>query len=271
MNTLQRTLSSPSFRREHAQQFQDQSVVDVYHLRRPYPEELFSILARLVDPDCRRVLDVGCGTGEIARPMASRVEHVDAVDFSLAMIAKGKRLAGRDASALHWIEGEVETVALTPPYGLITAASSLHWMDWSGVLPRFAQVLTPKGVLAIIFEQGGPAGLRLEALGKLVRDSLTNPEYQPFDLIGALTQRGLFAPEGEEWTEPVPWEQSIPDYVESFHARNGFSRERMGPEAAKAFDTAAAQILGTACPEGNVPMHLRARVVWGRPGRSGNV
>ncbi len=239
MNTLQRTLSSPSFRREHAQQFQDQSVVDVYHLRRPYPEELFSILARLVDPDCRRVLDVGCGTGEIARPMASRVEHVDAVDFSLAMIAKGKRLAGRDASALHWIEGEVETVALTPPYGLITAASSLHWMDWSGVLPRFAQVL--------------------------------NPEYQPFDLIGALTQRGLFAPEGEEWTEPVPWEQSIPDYVESFHARNGFSRERMGPEAAKAFDTAAAQILGTACPEGNVPMHLRARVVWGRPGRSGNV
>ena len=144
-------------------------------------------------------------------------------------------------------------------------------MDWSVVMPRFAQALASKGVLAIIDEHNSTPGLNLEALAKLVRDSLTNPEYQPFELIGELTQRGLFAPEGEEWTEPVPWEQSIPDYVESFHARNGFSRERMGPEAAKAFDTAAAQILGTACPEGNVPMHLRARVVWGRPGRSGNV
>ncbi len=84
------------------------------------------------------MLDAGCGTGEIARRMAPRVAHVDAVDFSPAMIANGKRLAGREASALHWIEGEVETVALTPPYGLITEASSLHWMDWSVVLPRFA-------------------------------------------------------------------------------------------------------------------------------------
>src|SRR5438034_6220833 len=99
MNTPPRTLSSPSFRREHAQQFQDQSVVDVYHLRPPYPEEVFSLLARLVDPDCRRMLDVGCGTGDIARRMAPRVEHVDAVDLSAAMIAKGKRLAGPDAPA----------------------------------------------------------------------------------------------------------------------------------------------------------------------------
>jgi SAM-dependent methyltransferase len=271
MNPLQRTLSSASFRREHAQQFQDQCVVDVYHLRPPYPEETFSILARLVDPDCPRVLDVGCGTGEIARRMAPRVEHVDAVDFSPAMIAKGKRLAGGNASALHWIEGEAETVTLTPPYGLITAASSLHWMDWPVVLTRFAQILTPKGMLAIIYQDNSTPGLNLEALGRLVREYLTNPEYQPFDLVGELTQQGLFAPEGEAWTEPVPWEQSIPDYIGSYHTRNGFSRERMGPEASEAFDSAAAQILWTACPEGKIPMHLRARVVWGRPGRSGAV
>src|SRR5262249_16084467 len=156
-----------------------------------------------------------------------RVEHVDAVDLSPAMIAKGRRLAGEDTPALHWIEGEVETVALTPPYGLIAAASSLHWMDWPVALSRFAEILTPKGVLAIILGDGGPVGLNLEALAKLVRDSWTNPEYQVFDLIGELTRRGLFAPEGEESTEPVPWEQSIPDFIGSFHARNGFSRERM--------------------------------------------
>src|SRR4051794_30245195 len=92
MNTPSRTLSSASFRREIAQQFQDASVVDAYHLRPPYPEDVFSLLDRLVDPDCRRVLDVGCGTGEIARRMAPQVEHVDAVDLSSPMIAKGQRL-----------------------------------------------------------------------------------------------------------------------------------------------------------------------------------
>ena len=67
MDRLNRTLSSPSLRREVASQFQDQCVVDNYHLRPLYPEETFSLLARLVAPDGQRVLDVGCGTGEIAR------------------------------------------------------------------------------------------------------------------------------------------------------------------------------------------------------------
>ena len=62
--------------------------MDDYHLRPLYPEETFSLLARLVAPDGQRVLDVGCGTGEIAQLIAPYVEHVDAVDLSPAMIAK---------------------------------------------------------------------------------------------------------------------------------------------------------------------------------------
>lgn len=267
MNGSDRTLISPSFRREIATQFQDQCVVNNYHLRPPYPEETFSLLTRLADPDCQRVLDVGCGTGEIARRIAPRVEHVDAVDLSPAMIAKGKSYAGSDAHNLNWIEGEVETVALTPPYGLITAAASLHWMDWSVALPRFTQVLTPNGVLAILFEDS-PTESDMEPLWNLMRNYWTNPEYHPFDVIGALTERGLFAIEGEEWTEPVAWEQPIADYIGSFHARTGFSRDRMGAEASEAFDSAAAQILWAVCPEGNVRMNIRTKVVWGRPSGS---
>src|ERR1051325_10907037 len=102
--------------REYAEQFQDQSVVDVYHLRPPYQEEIFAVLADLIDPACRRVLDVGCGTGEIARRIAPEVEQVDAVDFSPAMIAKGKSSPGGNALNLRWIEGEIEKVTLHPPY-----------------------------------------------------------------------------------------------------------------------------------------------------------
>jgi hypothetical protein len=39
------------------------------------------------------------------------------------------------------------------------------------------------------------------------------------------------------------FEQSIDDYIESFHSRNGLSRERMSPEQADAFDEEARKFL----------------------------
>jgi SAM-dependent methyltransferase len=254
--------------REYAEQFQDQCIVDVYHLRPYYPDETFSILAALCDPDCPRVLDVGCGTGEIARRIAPRVEHVDAVDLSPAMIAKGKGLPGGDGANLRWIEGEAERVALTPPYGLITAASSLHWMEWSVVLPRFARMLTHAGMLAIVFEHPSTPDVDAAEVVRTVLESLTArgiPHMGPFDLIDELIQRRLFAVLGEQWTGPVLLEQAIADYVGSFHARNGFSISRMGPDAAASFDEQLTETLRSACPDGKVRVSLQMRIVWGRP------
>ncbi len=58
-------------------------MVEAYRYRPPYPAEVFDILAGLVHGESRRVLDVGCGTGYIARNFVERVERLDAVDFSL--------------------------------------------------------------------------------------------------------------------------------------------------------------------------------------------
>ena len=44
----------------------------------------------------RTVLDLGCGTGYLARPLAPLVDRVDAIDISAAMIEEGKRLLGSD-------------------------------------------------------------------------------------------------------------------------------------------------------------------------------
>ena len=254
--------------REYAEQFQDQSVVDVYHLRPYYPDETFSLLAGLCDSDCFHVLDIGCGTGEIARRIASYVETVDAVDLSPAMLAKGRGLPEGDAPNLRWIAGEAETVALTPPYGLITAAASLHWMDWSVVLPRLAQMLSSQGSFAILFEHTSIPDPAAGEMGKMVRESLTMrgiPLREPYDLIEELCQRQLFTVRGEQWTQPVLQEQSLTDYIDSYHARNGFSRERMGEEAADAFDRRAMEILRTAYPERNLMLRVQMQVVWGRP------
>src|SRR5205085_8811604 len=90
---------------DNAARFKDQSVVDFYPLRLPYPSVVFDILADLITDEPRAVLDVGAGTGDIARGLVRRVERVDAVDFSPAMIAKGKTLPDGDHPGLRWIYG----------------------------------------------------------------------------------------------------------------------------------------------------------------------
>src|SRR5581483_9207425 len=134
----------------HAGRFQDQSVVDRYHLRPAYPPETFTILNELIVDKPRAVLDVGCGTGNVARPLTEYVEHIDAVDLSLPMLERARTLPGGDSPKVRWLHGRAEDVELEPPYALVTAGESVHWMEWGVVLPRFARLLTPRGMLAII-------------------------------------------------------------------------------------------------------------------------
>src|SRR5215831_18879480 len=134
-----------------AARFQHQSVVDRYHLRPTYPPETFELLNDLIIDEPRTVLDVGCGTGNVARPLAAYVERVDAIDLSLPMLSRARTLPGGDSPKIRWLHGRAEEVSLEPPYALVTAGESLHWMEWGVVLPRFARLLTLRGVLAIVY------------------------------------------------------------------------------------------------------------------------
>src|SRR5512134_2570577 len=105
----------------YGEQFRDRSIAEAYHNRPPYPDELFSILSRLVTKTPRTVLDVGCGTGDIARGLARYVDRIDAVDLSEAMIEEGKRLPSGDQPRINWIASRLESAPLNPPYTLVVA------------------------------------------------------------------------------------------------------------------------------------------------------
>jgi SAM-dependent methyltransferase len=250
---------------KYGAQFQDAAVADAYTHRPPYPAETFDMLAQLlVEP--RTVLDAGTGRGEVARPLARIAAHVDAIDPSAAMIAHGKRLPGGDAPNLHWILAPVETAPLNAPYGLITAAASLHWMEWSVVMPRLRAALAPGAYLAILASGALPLPWDGELFPGIITRYSTNRDFRPYDLIVELTERGLFEPAvAERQTAPIPFTQSLDAYIESFHARNGFSRDRMPPEDAAAFDAAVRELVAPYTRDGQVHMEIVARIVWGHP------
>ena len=249
---------------DHAAAFQHPDAAHAYLYRPPYAPEVFQRLRELVVSEPRRVLDTGCGTGFIARPLAPLVAQVDALDIAPAMIDEGRAEPGGDHPNLRWIVGAAEDAALSPPYGLITAADSLHWMRWDVTLPRFAALLAPGASLAIIEHGSLPSPWDLVPI---IRRFSVNRDYRPVKLVEELERRGLFHTLGRVNTAPWPFQQTVDAYVESFHGRSSLARARMGKQAAEAFDSKVRELVRPHTAD-VVTLQLVTTITWGKPGKT---
>jgi SAM-dependent methyltransferase len=247
---------------EHALAFDDPAVARAYRTRPPYPPRVFDELLKLLGTRPGWVLDLGCGTGLLARPLIRHVGRVDAVDLSPAMIEEARgQLGGRDRG-IRWIVGRAEDVKLAGPYGLAVAGESLHWMRWDVVLPRLATVLAPGAFLAVVYQVvTSPWD---EDLDSIIPRFSRNPSFdKKFSTTDELTKRKLWKPEGELAIETVTRRQKVDDYIESFHARSSLTRRRLGKNAF-AFDDA---LRGIARRHGVTEVELKvdAKIIWGTP------
>ena len=249
---------------EYGAQFQDAAVASVYRKRPPYPSELFDlILERLPRPNRARVLELGAGTGEIAIPLAGRVSALDAVEVSAAMLEIAAAQPGYER--VSWHQQSAEAFAYPSVYDLIVCAQCLAWLDWEVVFPRMVGALDPEGWL-ILVSQTALEGLPWAAdLSQIIGRYSTNQDFEPYDLIDELDSRGLFDVRGKKSTWPVPFSQTVDDYIDSIHARNGFSRDRMTPEAAAEFDREVRALLMTHHPDGRIRGRNQAHIHWGKP------
>ncbi|MEZ4707180.1 MAG: class I SAM-dependent methyltransferase [Caldilineaceae bacterium] len=254
---------------EYASIFQDASVVAAYPNRAPYPPQTFELLAGLIDQSVApvRILDAGCGTGQMTSGLLPHAEQIDAVDISAAMIDAGRQMPYGADPRIRWVEGALEEAELRPPYALIVAAASLHWMPWAQTLPRLAESLSTGGVLALVETSATMGDWRSELTPLLAHYSM-NQDFQPYNMLTVadeLAQRGLFQQVGVMETAPVDFHQSIDAWIEAIHASNGFSRDRMAVQQVAEFDRQVRQIVAKHCPNGEVPQQIRARVIFGKP------
>ncbi len=170
---------------EYAAQFEDDSVARAYAFRVPYPPEVFAFLGSLQPDGPGRVLELGCGSGDLTIGLAPHTNSIDAVDPSDALLVVARRRQGDSTSRINWHACSAESFPYRGPYSLVVAAQSLHWMDWAVVLPNIASSVRPDGWLAVV-GRSGETPLRSELRSVIPRYS-TNQDFEPYDLVQHLT------------------------------------------------------------------------------------
>lgn len=126
-----------------------------YRRYRPeYPTALFDTLVSLVPLTSEsRVLDLGCGTGKLAIPLAKRGIQVSAVDPNQDMLEQGRRAAkAAGTSNIMWICGQDRDIEklVAKPISLCMMGASFHWMQREELLERLERMIENQGAVAVI-------------------------------------------------------------------------------------------------------------------------
>ena len=105
-----------------------------------------------------------------------------------------------------------------------------------------------------------------EGLSRLIREYSTNQDYAVYDIVAEAGVESVDHGGGAGAYRPGPFRQTVDEYVESFHSRNGFSRARLEAGRAREFDERLRSLVGLYRADDNVALAVLARITWARPG-----
>jgi trans-aconitate 2-methyltransferase len=106
------------------------------------------LVARIGDDGPGRVVDLGCGPGNLTRVLADRWPNADVVgmDSSPAMIERARHEAG---SRVRFLVGDLRGWRPDPPVDVLVSNATLQWVpEHRRLLPRLVESVQPGGWFA---------------------------------------------------------------------------------------------------------------------------
>jgi SAM-dependent methyltransferase len=147
-------------------------------------------LARVLDEGVKgpKVLDVGCGTGDLAIALARRGYEVTAIDISAVAIDMARAKAAREGITVNFDVQDAAHLSLpSAPFNSVFDSGLLHSLkrhggsevdDYLALLPSLAAPAATVFVLAISLEAGQGWGVTEEYL----RASFAEPKWAETDV-----------------------------------------------------------------------------------------
>jgi SAM-dependent methyltransferase len=245
------------------------TAADYARYRVPFPDGLFERMAALgiVPPaEGGRALDLGTGTGALARALAARGWRVTGLDRSERMLEAARALGGE----VEYRQGDAEETGLPgAAFDLVTAGTCGHWFDRPRAARECLRLLKPGGWLMLASLDWIPLpDNAVEATERLIRrhnpawrlraDNCLYPDY-----LADLLLAGFAAAESFSFDVLIPFSHEA--WRGRIRASAGVGAS-LGEAAIRRFDAELARLLEVNFAEQPLLLPHRVFAFLGRTG-----
>jgi len=234
----------------------DSTAGDYASFRAGFPAEFYDrlaghgILSGREAP--KRALDLGTGTGTLARGLALRGWRVTGLDISAEMVTAARQLDAAAGVGVDYVVARSEATGLpATAFDLVCAGTCWHWFDKPAAAREVYRLLKPNGrlVVAAMEWQSRPGNV-VAATSELIRRH--NPQWPDhqlgfrFEWAEDLSAVGLAVFDRFQFDAAVPYTHEA--WRGRIRASAGVSAS-LGPAAVDAFDREHAALLRMRFPQ----------------------
>ena len=243
---------------------------DYSAFRAGFPESIFDRLGDFnVGEPGHTVVDLGTGTGTLARGFAVRGCEVIGVDPDPRMIHAAKQLDRQSDVSIRYVEAKAESTGLESGIAdLVSAGQCWHWFDQPRVIAEVSRLLKPGGTLVIAnFDWLPLAGNVVEATEALIMRY--NPDWQFGGGLGMYPQYlPVLSEAGSRDIQTFSYDLDVPYTPEAWRGRIRASAgvAALDPDATRKFDADLIALLSERFSSSVLAVPHRVFAIVAKPG-----